>query len=96
MPTYHCGKGCEYCYLKQPTFGQVYYNPADALPRKIYKRLKELNKKYIIDTVEVYGGDLNSYNLDYLKCIIEAYRCYCENDRIMIHPRTASTLGFEE
>ena len=96
MPTYHCGKGCEYCYLKQPILVQVHYNPTDALPRKIYKRLKELNEKYKIDTVEVYGGDLNSYKLDYLKRIIEAYRCYCKNDRIMIHPTTASTLGFEE
>ena len=73
MPTYHCGKGCEYCYLKQPILGQVHYNPTDALPRKIYKRLKELNEKYKIDTVEVYGGDLNVYNLDYLKRIIESY-----------------------
>ena len=96
MPTYHCGKGCEYCYLKQPILGQVHYNPTDALPRKIYKRLKELNEKYQIDTVEVYGGDLNSYKLDYLKRIIEAYRCYCKNDRIMIHPVTASKRGFEE
>ena len=96
MPTYHCGKGCEYCYLKQPILGQVHYNPTDALPRKIYKRLKELNEKYQIDTVEVYGGDLNSYKLDYLKFIIGAYRCYCKNDRIMIHPVTASKLGFEE
>ena len=48
MPTYKCGNRCEYCYLKQPTLGQVYYNNTRALPRKIYKRLKELKESKLM------------------------------------------------
>ena len=95
MPTYRCNNRCEYCYLKHDPLGTIKYD-SNALPRKIYKRLKELSAKYEISTVELYGGDLNSYNLDYLKKIIDAYRCYCKNDRIMIKPTIADILGFEE
>ena len=99
MPTYRCHNYCEYCYLKREFHGAPKYagnNDSDVLPRKIYKRLKELSAKYKITTVELYGGDLNSYNHTYLERIIEAYRCYCKNDRIMINPAYASMYGFNE
>lgn len=98
MPTYKCNNNCNYCYLQHKPFGYVYYDhgDSDALIRKIYKRLKELSAKYTIETVEMYGGDLDAYDERRLKILVEAYRCYCTNDRIMLRDmEKAKRLGFK-
>ena len=94
MPTYTCSRGCEYCYL---TDKAKQARVTDAFIRHLNKRLKELSAKYVIDIVEVYGGDLDEYNKDWLSYIVQTYRMYCDNDRIMLTDiKRANKLGFPD
>lgn len=93
MPTYKCEMDCDYCYLqkdKKRYSEKLFVN-------KLYKRLKALSAKYTITTVEVYGGNIKELFTDELMPLIEAYRCYCKNDRIMCNDVPwAMAHGFKE
>lgn len=95
MPTYRCAMDCEYCYLGDDVKSSAY--KSDAFIRHLNKRLKELSNKYIIDIVEMYGGDLDHFDYGNLCTTINTYRRYCTNDRIMLRDiRKANKLGFKD
>lgn len=61
MPTYKCNFDCEYCYL-----GELTKNKKILDLNILNERLSEIEKKYIIETVTIYGGEISLLDKKYL------------------------------
>lgn len=74
MPTYYCRNKCNYCYLGEQT------NQAKIFDLKLLaKQLAQIARFYIIESVELYGGDLSILSENFITEMDDILLEYTEN-----------------
>lgn len=78
MPTYQCNNNCSYCYL-----GDLRNRTRVIDPKVLLDRLSELSERSIIDTINIFGGEVSIIDYDEFSNIISIVNSFSENISII-------------
>ena len=71
-PWYFCNFRCDFCYLTEKQLSDTKLLPIFLLEQ----RIAELSSHHIIDTVDIYGGEVGLLDYDYILEIKQILHCY--------------------
>lgn len=88
-PTYNCNFNCDFCYLNG-------FNTQSLLDlNKLKDQLKEVSTKYIITSIDIYGGQIFLLQDSYLKQLFNTCFVYVQNIYLITNMSITKAWIFE-
>jgi sulfatase maturation enzyme AslB (radical SAM superfamily) len=78
MPNYFCNNDCEYCYL-----GNIKNDSKILNVKKLKHQLMEIEEKYIIDEINIFGGEVSLLPIELIQILYTVCQSYTNNSSII-------------